>query len=354
VKGHEISPRYADLTVGLARTELSMGRKAEARNLILQALDRTPDNPDALLAAGIILARTGDRQAARRYLEHGVEVSPKLRGNARRACRAWWIFGSQRETSNPLMKLLSLALRIIVSLTCLLASLWALLAYVPFTYQQVHKGGLVPALNVFGRAFPGIFWILLLAVAVIFCLEPIPAKPRHRASMRLRAFFLVPFTCRSRFSSPSIRFSGPWKTELPVMHGRSSCSSRYCSLPAIAIWDNWPAIQWGGKPAYGEPRLFMTTCVSAVFLSFIYSGLANWRAAQSWTPLQTRARRHQQPSSSHLLVFAILFVALNLLTVVAGWFRNPQRTLFLFCHATQRLGGLLGDDDTGISFDFFR
>jgi tetratricopeptide (TPR) repeat protein len=75
-KGHEISPRYADVTVGLARTELSIGHKAEARSLILQALDRTPDNPDALLAAGIILTRTGDRQAAKRYLQHGVEVSP--------------------------------------------------------------------------------------------------------------------------------------------------------------------------------------------------------------------------------------------------------------------------------------
>jgi Flp pilus assembly protein TadD len=75
-KGHELSPRYADITVGLARTELAMGRSAEARKLIMEALDRTPDNPDALLAAGIILLRTGDRQAARRYLQHGVEVSP--------------------------------------------------------------------------------------------------------------------------------------------------------------------------------------------------------------------------------------------------------------------------------------
>ena len=75
-KGHELSPRYADMTVGLARTELAMGRSAEARKLILEALDRTPDSPDALLAAGIILLRAGDRQGARRYLQHGVEVSP--------------------------------------------------------------------------------------------------------------------------------------------------------------------------------------------------------------------------------------------------------------------------------------
>lgn len=76
VKGHEVSPRYSDITVGLARTEASVGKIKEARRLILEALERTPDNTDALLAAGIILARAGDRAAARRYLEHGIEVSP--------------------------------------------------------------------------------------------------------------------------------------------------------------------------------------------------------------------------------------------------------------------------------------
>jgi Flp pilus assembly protein TadD len=64
------------MTVGLARTELSLGRQAEARKLVMQALDGSPDNADALLEAGIILTRAGDKQAARRYLQHGVEVSP--------------------------------------------------------------------------------------------------------------------------------------------------------------------------------------------------------------------------------------------------------------------------------------
>jgi tetratricopeptide (TPR) repeat protein len=76
LKGHQRSPDYSDMTVGLARTELSLGRQAEARKLVMQALDGSPDNPDALLEAGIILARAGDKQAARRYLQHGVEVSP--------------------------------------------------------------------------------------------------------------------------------------------------------------------------------------------------------------------------------------------------------------------------------------
>ena len=76
LKGHQVSPRYSDITVGLARTEASVGKIGQARKLILEALERSPDSSDALLAAGIILARAGDRAAARRYLEHGVEVSP--------------------------------------------------------------------------------------------------------------------------------------------------------------------------------------------------------------------------------------------------------------------------------------
>ena len=89
------------------------------------------------------------------------------------------------------MSWLSVVLRIAVSSIVLLSSLWALLAYVPFTYQQVHKGGLVPALNAFGRAFPAIFWIALLAVAISFCLEPLPAAPHQRRAMRLRAVFWI-------------------------------------------------------------------------------------------------------------------------------------------------------------------
>jgi len=76
IKGHGVSPRYSDITVGLARTEMSVGKMSEAKRLILEALERSPDSADALLAAGIILSRAGDKAAARRALEHGVEVSP--------------------------------------------------------------------------------------------------------------------------------------------------------------------------------------------------------------------------------------------------------------------------------------
>ena len=228
------------------------------------------------------------------------------------------------------MNPISLVLRAVVSFIVLLSSLWALLAY---THSRInrYKGGLVPALNAFGRAFPGIFWMVLLAVAVIFCLEPLPARARQRGAMRLRKFFWfihVPlamyFTVRPVFGSMengTVSYVWAWAMFEPLLY-----------LTAIAIWEHWPSIQWGNKPAYGEPRLFMATCATAIFLSLIYSSLANWRAAQSWTALQ-RALAITSSLGAHILVFAALFVALNLLSVVAGWFRNSQRTLFLFCYS---------------------
>jgi len=225
---------------------------------------------------------------------------------------------------------ISVVLRVAVSSVLLLSSLWALLAYVPFTYQQVHKGGLVPALNVFGRAFPGIFWIALLAVAVFFCLEPLPALPLRRRAMRFRAAFwclhiplAIFFTVHPVFAvMQNGTGSYVWALVMfePMLY-----------LTAIALSENWTAIQWGDKPAYGEPRLFLVTCVSAVFLSLVYSALGNWRTAQAWTPMQ-RTLAITSSLAAHVLVFAVLFVGLNLLTVVAGWFRNPQRTLFVFCY----------------------
>jgi len=163
VKGHEVSPKYSDITVGLARTEMSVGKIREAKKLILEALERTPDNPDALLAAGIILARAGDRAAARKYLQHGVEVSPDY-DELRDALASLGGVGEEVQTKDPLMTVLSLALRFGVTVTFLMTSLWGLLAYVPFTYQQVHKGKLMPALNAFGQAQPVIYWGLLVAV----------------------------------------------------------------------------------------------------------------------------------------------------------------------------------------------
>jgi hypothetical protein len=228
------------------------------------------------------------------------------------------------------LKAISPVLRTAVAVTFLLTSLWSLLAFVPFTYQQVHKGGLVPALNTFGRIYPAIYWTLMLAVAVVFCLEPLPAGSLRRSAMRRRAAFWyvhVPLgvflSARPVFAAMENGISSYWWALAmlePILF-----------LTAIAFGDHWLTIEWGPKPAYGEPRVFLAGCASAIFLSIVYFALANWRGPQAWTPLQ-RTLAIVSSLTAHLMVFALLFVLLNLMAVVAGWFPNPQRTLFVFCH----------------------
>lgn len=229
------------------------------------------------------------------------------------------------------MSVLSLLLRTGVMFAFLLSSLWALLAYVPFTYQQVHKGKLIPALNTFGQAQPLVYWVVLLIVAVIFCVEPLPTGARQRSAMRLRKLFWLIHV------PPGVLF-----LVHPIFGTMENGTSSYAwalgmfepivFLSIMVFHEHWPAIEWGARPSYGEPRVFAAACASAMFLSLVYFGLANFRVSQNLTPLQ-RGLAVSSSLTTHLLVFAFLYVTLNLMSVVAGWFANPSRIMFVFCHA---------------------
>ncbi len=75
-QGLAVAPEYTDLQVGLARTDLHLGKSKEAREAAEQVLSREPSNVDALLVAGLASWHAGDRQAARGYLEKGSRLAP--------------------------------------------------------------------------------------------------------------------------------------------------------------------------------------------------------------------------------------------------------------------------------------
>ena len=75
-RGLTIAPNYIDLRIGLARVALRQGHSKEARDMSLQVLQRSVDNVDALLVAGLASWRTGDRAAARAHLERGARIAP--------------------------------------------------------------------------------------------------------------------------------------------------------------------------------------------------------------------------------------------------------------------------------------
>ena len=74
-RGAVIAPNYIDLRIGLARVELHLGQTKEARQMSLQVLHQFGDNADALLVAGLASWRSGDRDAARVYLEKGAKLA---------------------------------------------------------------------------------------------------------------------------------------------------------------------------------------------------------------------------------------------------------------------------------------
>ncbi|HXP84312.1 MAG TPA: tetratricopeptide repeat protein [Bryobacteraceae bacterium] len=74
--GVQLSPEYPDMQVGLARIELRLGHLSEAHARLLKVLERRPENVDALLAAGLVSAATGDPRAAIVYLEKAQRLSP--------------------------------------------------------------------------------------------------------------------------------------------------------------------------------------------------------------------------------------------------------------------------------------
>jgi len=75
-KGLLVAPEYVELQLGLARTDLHLGKSKEARQAAEQVLVREPSNVDALLVAGLASWRTGDRKIARDYLEKGSRLVP--------------------------------------------------------------------------------------------------------------------------------------------------------------------------------------------------------------------------------------------------------------------------------------
>jgi tetratricopeptide (TPR) repeat protein len=74
-KGLKIAPEYIDMKVGLARIWIATGKTAEARKAVTAALAWSPNDVDALLAAGLAYSQEQDFTHAKRYLERGAQLS---------------------------------------------------------------------------------------------------------------------------------------------------------------------------------------------------------------------------------------------------------------------------------------
>jgi tetratricopeptide (TPR) repeat protein len=74
-RGLTIAPEYADMKLGLARLWLREGKAAQAAKTSETILQRSPDNLDALLVAGLAYSSEGQFPKAKEYLWKGVGLS---------------------------------------------------------------------------------------------------------------------------------------------------------------------------------------------------------------------------------------------------------------------------------------
>lgn len=74
-QGMKIAPEYEDMQIGLARVWLHQGKAAQAEQASQLILQRSPDNLDALLVAGMACSAEGRLRKAKEYLARGVQLS---------------------------------------------------------------------------------------------------------------------------------------------------------------------------------------------------------------------------------------------------------------------------------------
>lgn len=222
---------------------------------------------------------------------------------------------------------LSVLAKILFALFFLLSSLYCVLAYVPFTAQQVVKGDLIPALNVFARNQHYLYWLVLIAVAPAIGLKP------RRLHLRCWMFHLA---------------AGAYLLARPVLAKPDSsiwtllwAFAMLSPLIWVAVLDlsaSFPLVRWKTDRPDQERALFHAAWRTALFLTVIYGSIAlarhqqaDWRPATLWFGVAASLL-------SHLLIFLLFFVVLNFLNVVASWFSAPARAQFVLFHL---FGGLL-------------
>jgi arylsulfatase A-like enzyme len=224
--------------------------------------------------------------------------------------------------------------RILFGFFFLLSSLYCLLAYIPFTFQQVIKGRLLPPLNAFGAVHSFLSVAVLGLSVLLLSFDRKQSTRLPRATRKLRLAFLLLLLIETGFLC--------WH---PVLANIDNGNASYVwSLVAFVpvLWlgiIDWcellPTVGWQAVSPDENRTHFRAACWTAVFLTVLYGviayaprgGIPGLKA----TP-QASLFAFGVSALTHLLAIILFFVALNLVMVIAGWFGKPSRAQFILCH----------------------
>ncbi|HEY1338877.1 MAG TPA: sulfatase-like hydrolase/transferase [Bryobacteraceae bacterium] len=225
------------------------------------------------------------------------------------------------------MKRLTLALgRVCVILFFLLSSLYALLAYIPFTYEQVHKANLLPPLTAFGRMQHRLWW----PAAALVCATIAPEF--RRGKNRVLAIGLA----------ATLLAAGIVLQFRPIMIGlhndvRSYWYGMVCLVPllwiaAIDLVGHWRRIEWAEFCREDDRRIFRVARRTAVFVAVAYSCIFYARTSVAWG-VGERLSALLATTLCHLLIFGVLFAAVVFVRSIASLTPWPSAVEFALSNA---------------------
>ncbi len=224
---------------------------------------------------------------------------------------------------------LFLLARLIFSLFAALTSLYCLLTYIPFTYQQIHKAEVLSSVTAFVRFHPYLYWLALIAVTLTL----VPDFARGKTRLLALGFLGI------HVMAGIILLSRPLLSAL-----QNDSYSFVCCLVSLVplLWI--AVIDWVGHgrelisaqcEAEEDHKLFKATWQTAFFTASLYAGISYLLHLVSTGSDIGQSQRMLAIGWSflaHLLFFMAIFVVLNLIRAVAWLFPIPTKVEFFLCN----------------------
>jgi len=206
------------------------------------------------------------------------------------------------------------AARFCVAAFVILTAGYCLLAYIPFTYHQVHLGGLLPWLSSFAAFHPYLYWPVFAAAAWTL---PSLRNPRTKALSLLFLIVYGGFGVWLLFRPLLVRLDNNLQSLL-------WCLVALTPLVWLGVLD-WRAkrgqLRWAQPTGSETRRLFRACLLSALYTWLLSSAIVLLRyaaitnaglTARQWVVALTWSL------ASHVVVFMAIFLLLNFTGAIAG------------------------------------
>ena len=212
--------------------------------------------------------------------------------------------------------------RLLFVAEALLAAVYCLLAYLPFTFHQIHEGKLFPWLNAYAGYHPSIhlaFGGLLLAILLEHLRLGGAARRLAQGSLVLQfapGLALVFHPVLSHLQNDSVSLLWALLAVLPLV--------------ALAVTDVAAAegrIQWHDRSERQSTRLFLGACMAAIFAWAVYSAVVQYRRLL-WFPSGDEWLSLGGSFVTQLLLFLLLFLLLEWLSALVVILNGSVRMEF--------------------------